>query len=232
MQTKSGGYAIITKNAPGGVTIAGYASTFGGPPDLGGDVIERGAYAGSLRNRPAVPILWAHDPAQPIGKTLHLSETEKGLIFEAVILPTTTGKDAAILAKAGIMSCSIGYDTLKSGPPMGKGEVRRLKEIDLYEISLVTFPMNPKAQLLTVGDALADELTIAKADDRRRRGLPVSDADMVKACQAEARIIDKALQADRRRALYDVEFELQELAKMQSSPEPPRTRARQSGRAR
>jgi len=220
MQTKSGGYALMLKagSAPGGaVTIAGYASTFDGPPDLGGDVIERGAYSASLAARPIVPILWAHDPAQPIGKTIFLAETDKALIFEAVILPTTTGKDAAILAKAGIMSCSIGYDTLKSGPPMGKGEVRRLKEIDLYEISLVTFPMNPRARLATVSETLCDELTIAKADDRRRRGLPVSDADMVKACQAEARIIDKALWGDRRRVLYDIEFELQEMAK-QSIP--------------
>lgn len=126
----------------------GYAAVFGNV-DLGGDVIEPGAFKKTLSENPRIPILWQHDPKEPIGVTLEAREDAKGLLVKGQLnLETTKGREAYALLKQGALrGLSIGYDAVKE---VWEGSIRRLKEIRLWEWSLVTFPMNPAAQVVAV----------------------------------------------------------------------------------
>ena len=139
-----------------GAAIEGYASVFG-VADQGGDGVEKGAYAASLaalaRAGRRVKMLWQHDPAQPIGVWDEVCEDGKGLVVKGRILTEVgRGREAAALLAAGaIDGLSIGYRTI-SADRDGKGR-RRLAELDLWEVSLVTFPMLPEARVGAKGDA-------------------------------------------------------------------------------
>ena len=135
-------------------TFSGYASIFGNK-DLGGDVVEEGAFVKSLRRRKAkqVKMLWQHKTDMPIGVYDRISEDGDGLkVSGRLALGTQGGRDAYELLKMGaIDGLSIGY---KADPAKQYYDDRRrkrhLKEVDLMEISLVTFPMNPKAKITKV----------------------------------------------------------------------------------
>ena len=144
-----------------GRTITGYASTFGNT-DLGGDVIHKGAFAKTLAERGnKVRFLWQHNPHEPLGKPLEMREDDRGLYIKAVISDTARGRDAlALLQDGAISGLSIGYDAI--GTDMGKADegdtVRNLREIRLWEFSLVTFPMNESAEVLGLKADMAHEL--------------------------------------------------------------------------
>ena len=127
-----------------GHVIEGYASLFG-TCDQGGDVVQKGAYTRSLKGlRTAgrnVKMLWQHDPAQPIGVWDELREDGKGLWVKGRILDAVEkGREAAALIEAGaIDGLSIGCRPLRAGKN-DKGQ-RLLNEVELWEVSLVTFPM-------------------------------------------------------------------------------------------
>jgi uncharacterized protein len=148
MQYKS--VPLALKAAPGedGV-FEGYASVFG-VVDLGMDVVEKGAFTKSLGKRKA-KMLWQHDTAQPIGTWEDIHEDDHGLFVRGRILPEVAkGREALALLKAGaIDSMSIGYRTIEAAEE-GNGRVRKLLEVDLFEISLVTFPMLPDAKVTDV----------------------------------------------------------------------------------
>lgn len=152
--------------------IAGYASLFG-TADQGGDVVLPGAYAASLAGlagRGAVKMLWQHDPAQPIGVWDEVREDERGLWVSGRLLPEVArGREAAALIAAGAVDgLSIGYRT-KRAEKDGKGR-RLLAEVELWEVSLVTFPMLPSARVQAKADAgpdLIGMLTDAFAGARR-----------------------------------------------------------------
>ncbi|MFT6673945.1 MAG: HK97 family phage prohead protease [Sulfitobacter sp.] len=139
-----------TETVEGGLQISGYASLFGSA-DQSGDVVQAGAYAASLaRLRAAgrgVKMLWQHDPAQPIGIWDEVREDAKGLWVKGRILESVTkGREAAALIAAGaIDGLSIGYRTLRASKS-AEGQ-RILSELDLWEVSLVTFPMLPNARV-------------------------------------------------------------------------------------
>ena len=134
----------------GGTEISGYASLFG-RVDQGGDVVEPGAYAASLGRVQAtggqVKMLWQHDPSQPIGIWDEVREDARGLWVKGRILSAVEkGREAAALIAAGaIDGLSIGYRTLRSSKNT-KGQ-RLLSELELWEVSLVTFPMLPSARV-------------------------------------------------------------------------------------
>ncbi len=142
-----------------GAVIEGYASFFG-DTDRGGDVVEKGAYARSLAELRAdscqVKMLWQHDPAQPIGVWDEVREDEKGLYVKGRLLEDVArAREAAVLIAAkAIDGLSIGYRTLKA-VKNNKG-YRLLKELELWEVSLVTFPMLPSARVGAKGDTLAE----------------------------------------------------------------------------
>lgn len=140
------------KSPPGedGV-FEGYASVFG-VVDQGLDVVERGAFAKSLGTR-KVKMLWQHETDSPIGVWETIAEDDHGLFVRGRIIPEVEkGREAIALLKAGaIDSMSIGYRTLEAEASTVNGRgVRKLTEIDLFEISLVTFPMLPDAKVTDV----------------------------------------------------------------------------------
>ena len=142
-----------------GVEIAGYASLFGAE-DQGGDVVEAGAYGRSLksleRQGRRVKMLWQHDPAQPIGVWDEVREDARGLYVKGRLLESVEkAREAAALIEAGaIDGLSIGYRT-KRAKKNEKGQ-RLLSELELWEVSLVTFPMLPSARVGAKGEGLID----------------------------------------------------------------------------
>jgi HK97 family phage prohead protease len=130
----------------------GYASVFG-VVDQGMDVVERGAFRKSLGAR-KVKMLWQHDMSQPIGVWDEIYEDERGLFVRGRLLKEVEkGREAMALLRAGaIDSMSIGYRTVEATME-GDGRVRKLMELDLFEISLVTFPMLPDAKVTNVKSA-------------------------------------------------------------------------------
>jgi hypothetical protein len=146
---------------PDGTAIEGYASLFG-KEDQGGDIVRPGAYAASLKRLAAdgrrVKMLWQHDPGRPIGVWDEVREDERGLFVKGRILPDVAqGREAAALVAAGaIDGLSIGYRTVTSERD-GKGR-RVLRELDLWEVSLVTFPMLPDARVGAKSDETGPHL--------------------------------------------------------------------------
>ena len=146
-----------------GTRIEGYASLFG-KCDQGGDVVEAGAYGKSLkvlkRAGRQVKMLWQHDPAQPIGVWDEVREDDNGLFVKGRIpKDVEKGREAVALIEAGaIDGLSIGYRTVRAHKD-GKGQ-RLLSELELWEVSLVTFPMLPDARVGAKGETLggADNL--------------------------------------------------------------------------
>ncbi len=139
-----------------GAVISGYASLFG-LPDQGGDIVQKGAYARSLRQMAdkggSVKMLWQHDPAQPIGVWDEIREDERGLFVKGrLLLDVARAREAAALIGAGaIDGLSIGYRTIAAEKD-AKGQ-RLLAELELWEVSLVTFPMLKQARVAAKGDA-------------------------------------------------------------------------------
>lgn len=157
-----------------GTVIAGYASVFG-KADQGGDIVEKGAYAASLAKTAGaggkVKMLWQHDPAQPIGVWDEVREDDRGLWVKGrVLTDVARGREAAALIGAGaIDGLSIGYRTVKARK--NDGGRRLLSELELWEVSLVTFPMLPDARVGAKGDDPAEaalrDLAAAFHDARR-----------------------------------------------------------------
>ncbi|MEY4983255.1 MAG: hypothetical protein RIR62_1521 [Pseudomonadota bacterium] len=133
-----------------GAVVEGYASVFG-RPDQGGDVVVAGAYAKGLarmaREGRKVRMLWQHDPASPIGIWDEVREDATGLWVKGRILTELAqGREAAALVAAGaIDGLSIGYRTVKAD--RDAAGLRRLVEVELWEVSLVTFPMQAEARV-------------------------------------------------------------------------------------
>lgn len=138
--------------------ISGYASVFG-QRDNGGDAVQVGAFAASLKRIAAsgakVKMLWQHDPTKPIGIWDRVSEDSHGLKVHGRILPDVqAGREALALLRAGAVDgLSIGYRTLRCEKA---GAGRLLHEIELWEVSLVTFPMLAQARARATQDEGTD----------------------------------------------------------------------------
>lgn len=146
--------ALAAAAAPPGL-ICGYASLFDAP-DMAGDVVLRGAFAASLaRRRPgAVRMLWQHDPGQPVGRWLDIREDARGLFVRGQLnLGVRRAAELYALVRQGALDgLSIGFRAAEASRDAVSG-MRRLRRIDLWEISLVTFPMQPGARLLAPAPA-------------------------------------------------------------------------------
>lgn len=145
--------------------------------DLGGDLIEPGAFTRTLNSGRSIPLLWQHDTSQPIG-TLSLIDGPDNLRVKGqLLLELPVARDAYALLKAGVIKgLSIGYDVIRDAMD---GKVRRLKELRLWEGSIVTFPMNEAAMVTSVKSisdadrakhlkAISDH---RKAIDRHQQGI-------------------------------------------------------------
>lgn len=132
-------------------TFMGYASTFGNVDEVG-DIIERGAFKKSIKERGPngsnqIKVLWQHN--EPLGIPLKMYEDENGLYVEGKVSKTRLGDEALELMKDGVVDkMSIGFSI-----PKGKMEwddktgVRKIKEVKLFEFSPVTFPANEQASI-------------------------------------------------------------------------------------
>lgn len=133
----------------------GLASTYGNV-DMGRDLVERGAFTETLTKRGAeIPILWSHDQANPVGLG-QLADSPEGLrIAGSLDLDTVSGREAySRVRKRIVKGLSIGFQVPENGAAM-EGGIRRLKRIELYEVSLVTLPMNTYARVTHVKSSIA-----------------------------------------------------------------------------
>jgi len=130
----------------------GYASLFG-VADLGKDVVMPGAFTESLKKRDAgaVRLLWQHDPATPIGRWLSIEEDRRGLRVRGKLnLAVERARDIHALMRDGAVDgLSIGFRVERARAERPTG-LRRLEKLDLWEISVVTFPMLPGARVETI----------------------------------------------------------------------------------
>ncbi len=156
--------------------FCGYAAVFGNV-DLGGDVLDPGAFRKTLKaHRGRVPIFDHHDPRKHIGWNLEAREDRHGLfVCGQLNLDVQLARERHALMKqaarvGGRTGLSIGFRTVRDEGERGRPAVRRLKEIQLYEYSLVSFPMNPRAAVTQVkarrawlGDFLRTEIGLDAA---------------------------------------------------------------------
>jgi HK97 family phage prohead protease len=134
--------------------FTGFASIFGNV-DLQGDIVEKGAFARTLQHKGGrVPLLWQHKTDEPIGY-VDVEEDDRGLRVTSgklLINEVVRSKEAYALMKAGVLKgMSIGYDVVKEAWEKSN---RILKELKLWEVSLVTFPANPSAGVTGVKSEL------------------------------------------------------------------------------
>lgn len=139
---------LEVKEDGGARKISGYGSIFGNV-DSYGDIVVPGAFAESIKARkPAM--LWQHRSDMIPGVWDVVREEKKGLYLEGTIADTALGGEAYTLTKMGALSgLSIGFST-RNYEIDDKNKVRKLIEVELFEVSLVTFPANPKAQITNV----------------------------------------------------------------------------------
>jgi len=136
-------------------TVEGYASLFG-EIDHARDMVMRGAFAATLASRGIrrIPMLFQHDPSEPVGIWLELREDFRGLFARGRLIPEVArGRELISLLRAGaIDGLSIGFRASKARIDP-KTRIRRLHAIDLWEISIVTFPLLAGARVRAVKHA-------------------------------------------------------------------------------
>ena len=148
--------------------FSGYASIFGNK-DLGNDVIEKGAFMRSLRRKgpKKIKMLYQHDTKEPIGVFDSIKEDGDGLYVKGrLAMGTQKGKEVYELMKMGaIDGLSVGYRVDSKGYEYDdRKKYRRLKQVDLMEISAVTFPMNPRARI----QAVKSDFTVREWEQKLR----------------------------------------------------------------
>ena len=137
------------------LTISGYGSVFGNK-DNGGDIVMPGAFKECIASGRRPKMLWNHDRSQPIGAWDEMSEDENGLLVKGrVSRRGKAGEIAELIEMGGIEGLSIGYRTQEYEIDMDEGS-RKLTKLDLWETSVVTFPMNELAGIYAMK---ADEIT-------------------------------------------------------------------------
>ncbi len=163
----------------------GYGSVFDNT-DLGNDVIRKGAFTKSLRRKgpKGIKLLYQHKSDMPIGVFEKIQEDEKGLYVKGKLaLQTQAGREAFELMKMGALSgLSIGFRTNEKGYHYDKRTKKRIiEDVELMEVSLVTFPMNPKAQVDMVK---SEDITIREWENGLRDAFNLSRSDSKVAAKA------------------------------------------------
>ena len=172
-------FALQLKSTSDDGQVEGYGSVFG-VRDSYDDIIAPGAFLGSLAAHKAAgtqpALLWQHDASAPIGVWTDVSEDAHGLRIKGQLaLDTVRGKEAHSLLKLGALNgLSIGFRSKQWTYDRSTG-VRTLTEIDLWEVSLVTFPANQSARVTNV--KAADAIATPKDAERILRDAGFSKAD-------------------------------------------------------
>lgn len=170
----------------------GYGSVFGNK-DLGNDVIEKGAFTKSIRKRKArgVKLLYQHKSDMPIGVFDEIKEDDHGLVVKGrLALKTQAGAEAYELLKMGALDgLSIGFRVNPQEVSYDKRANKRIiKEVDLMEVSLVTFPMNPQA---TVRSVKGEEISIREWENGMRDAFSLSRSEAKVAAKAVTKCFDQ-----------------------------------------
>jgi hypothetical protein len=155
--------------------FAGYASVFG-IIDSQNDVVMKGAFQNSLKKRAGdVKLLWQHQVGEPIGVFSLIREDSHGLYVEGrLLLDLQRGREAYSLLKNGaIKGLSIGYSVV-AADYNGDDNIRLITDLQLWEISLVTFPANEAAVVTSVKEnpSLRTERSNLDLVDYNKEGLP------------------------------------------------------------
>ena len=179
-------------------TFRGYASLFN-RVDLGRDRVMPGAFARSLARRGAagVRMLYQHDPSEVIGHWRTIREDPAGLFVEGVLsADVARAREVRALMKSGALDgLSIGFHTVRARKDPATG-VRSIVEADLWEVSIVTFPMLPDARVSEV-KACAGDAGAHRASPRALERMLRRDAGL---SRREAKA---AVAATRRRDAFD-----------------------------
>jgi len=150
-ETFTAGFEIKAINEDEGI-FEGYASIFS-HVDQGRDAVVPGAFSRSLNERgtKGVKLLWQHDPTEILGQILEIFEDAHGLFVKARLdMNVQRSREALSLLQAGALDgLSIGYKTITSRADDHNG-IRHLIDVDLWEVSLVTFPMQPGARVTSL----------------------------------------------------------------------------------
>jgi HK97 family phage prohead protease len=153
-------------------TVEGYASLFG-EIDASRDMVMRGAFTDTLKLRGLrrIPMLFQHDPAEPVGIWLELREDAHGLFARGRLIPDVKrGRELISLIKQGaIDGLSIGFRTVK-GRIDPKTRIRKLEAVELWEISIVTFPLLAGARVRAVKQASSPPQSRSRARAEREWG--------------------------------------------------------------
>ena len=164
-------FELDTKSISEDGVFTGYASLFD-IEDLGRDIVKPGAFAKSLKSKSLnkIKMLRNHDVASPIGVWTALAEDGHGLKATGqLILDTALGRETYSLLKAGALDgLSIGYQSRKDTFDRAKN-VRLLQDVDLFEISIVTYPMLPSAVVSRIKQM--DHRSLVEAINRARAAL-------------------------------------------------------------
>lgn len=189
-------FALTLRSAGDNGDVEGYGSVFG-QRDSYDDIITSGAFAASLAAHRAAgtmpAMLWQHDPEEPIGVWSEMTEDDKGLRVKGrLVLESERGRAAHALLKAGALNgLSIGF-MAKQWSYDRESEIRTLTEIDLWEVSLVTFPAQPKARVTSVKSAdVAGLATIRQAEKALRDAGFSDDAARAFLAQVKRIVLDE-----------------------------------------
>ncbi len=146
------GLELPLSAGPGTAVFSGYASLFN-KRDGAGDIVMPGAFAESLKKRGVenIRMLFQHDPAEPVGTWVDILEDQRGLFVRGRLdRNVQRGRELfSLLESGGLDGLSIGFKTVFAKQDRGI-KTRRIHTIDLWEISLVTFPMLEGARVSTV----------------------------------------------------------------------------------
>lgn len=163
-------YWLEVKEVKEDGTFSGIASVYD-VEDLGGDIIEKGAFTKTISEHPTVKILWQHDPSEVIGSGEVKESGGKIMLSAKLDLEDPIAQKAYRKLKNRLIEgLSIGFQAIKSKwEELQEGDarryVRRIQELKLWEVSVVTFPMLPDAQVTRVKSADEYEARIARLED-------------------------------------------------------------------
>ena len=194
--------------------FSGYGSIFGNK-DLGNDVMVQGAFAKSIASKGAkgVKLLYQHDAKEPIGVFDEIIEDRKGLRVKGrLAMGTQKGREVYELMKMGaIDGLSIGYRVSPKGADYDeRGKRRMLKEVDLMEISAVTFPMNTRARVQAVK---GEQRTVREWEETMRDACGLSRSESKVAANAVFKALDQREVGDGQKEVIDSMAKLTKILK-------------------
>ena len=170
---------VLIKSADDAGTISGYFSTYDRIPDSYGDVVAPGAFTDTIKAREEsghkFPLCWNHDLNQIIGQVDSIEDTEKGPLMTASFFNTPLAQEKREIVRSGVVyQFSFAYDvreasqvTLEDGT-----KANELQKLDLFEVSIVPVPANPRAE---VTDIKAGRRNSAKDADELNRIFSLAD---------------------------------------------------------